>query len=160
MRTEIYFSIDKIIKIFNLSSAAPQNQVRPQAPANAYDPSRTGNNQPIPPQDPSNGGTAYPFRFSNPQSSVPSPQTAGHPLAHLMANQQQQQQQTAINYGSRFPFMSAGQHQPPTQISGQSQPQQPTRTPPGVPAVDKNWQDGLRALLPNINISFSSKLKL
>lgn len=159
----VYICCFSIFKIQFLTAAASQNAMRPQAPTNRYDAAgKTGNNGQ--PDSNNSSDSGYPFRSSNPQTSSSSSQhplaPPGHPLSQLMSQQQQQQPPSSImNYGaggvnttsSRYPFMNSSP-------AGGSHP----APPPGVPAPnsDKNWQDGLRALLPNINISFACKLNI
>lgn len=152
-----------------MTIAVSQNGMRPQAPTNPYD--TTGNKigsngQPDP--NASGGGGGYPFRFSNPQTSSSSSQhpsaPPGHPLSHLMS----QQPPSMMNYGagggantasSRYPFMNPSSSSHHSSVQSPASGSHPA-PPPGVsaPNSDKNWQDGLRALLPNINISFACML--
>lgn len=92
--------------------------------------------------------SANPFRFPNQQQRFPSnmPPNSINPL-------QQQQFQNQLFNQFRFqapPGQQLPQQQLPTQPSGGNTPVQP-------PTDSKNWQDGLRALLPNINISFANQ---
>lgn len=127
--------------------------------------------QPNPPQgvgsplqDPRISG-GFPFRFSSPGAAAggqppPALQQQQHPLSQFMGQQQPPTQPHHMaNYGSRFPFMQ--QPSPSSQLSTNTAGCLTSATPTGhLPpshGQDKNWQDGLRALLPNINISFASK---
>lgn len=105
-----------------------------------------------------NGLDANGNPFSFPQQHPRfQPQLPQQPNLNPLQQQYQQNQ-----------FMNQYRLQPPPNMSQipTTQPQSlqraPAQTSTGSVNItdNKNWQDGLRALLPNINISFASKFKL
>lgn len=119
------------------------NQFRPPAPT-------------INPPNNINGldANGNPFTFPQQHSRFPV-QLSQQPNLNSVQQQYQQNQ-----------FMNQFRFQPPANLSQipATQPKSfqkaPTQTSTSSVNItdNKNWQDGLRALLPNINISFASKL--
>ena len=163
---------------FSAVQNLPQQNVRPTAPVNPYkmqnpnaEPAASHNNNNGAQPTLQNPTTSFPFRFSNPQAARPAPAMA--PPATSFIQQQQQQNGTTnhvppfnSSYSSRFPFMQPSmnplQQQQQSATIPLSTATTTTTTSTTVSSssetsTDKNWQDGLRALLPNINISFASK---
>lgn len=146
--------------------------MRPNAPTNPYDVQNPAKiPQPNPLHDPRNPA-GYPFRFSNPgvgggqmSPAALQQQQQQHPLSQFMHQQHAlSQPHHMTNYGSRFPFMQPQQQQQTqipisTTVGLTSTTTTVNSSVPPTPGQDKNWQDGLRALLPNINISFASRFK-
>lgn len=164
--------------LFGSVQTLPHQQMRPTAPVNPFmKPSANTNNNNIqqttsPLQ---NSSPSFPFRFSNPQGS---PRSTMGPVDSFLQQQPpppppQQQIPNGIpnhaspyhpSYGSRFPFIQPAmnplqkQHPPSQNIplsTATTTTTSTTITASSEASSDKNWQDGLRALLPNINISFA-----
>ena len=91
------------------------------------------------------------FRFTAPHQS----QQQRFPIQLPNSNPAQKQSQLQQQFLNQYRFPQSPNQGPPPHI-----PTPPLQTPVstgGISTDNKNWQDGLRALLPNINISFSSK---
>ena len=107
------------------------------------------------------------YSFQQPMSSTTlNPVCNPTPLRFISPQQMQPH-----GFYSSFPHMQQQQsHETMSQVRFQrlhsqqsnlaSQPQLNITPLANAPTENKNWQDGLRALLPNINISFGSKLLL
>jgi len=92
------------------------------------------------------------FRFSAPHQA----QQQRFPIQLPNSNPVQKQAQQPQQFMNQYRFPQSPSQGPPPHIP--TPPSQAAPAPAGGISTDnKNWQDGLRALLPNINISFSNQ---